>query len=62
MVMLAPSVVTFALYLESLRYAFFYLSVCALSGTIAMSGCHWPSPSPRIQSKPERSTRSSRTR
>jgi hypothetical protein len=30
-VMLAPFVVTFALYSEKLRYAFFYLSVCALS-------------------------------
>jgi hypothetical protein len=30
-VMLAPFVVSFALYAEKLRYAFFYLSICALS-------------------------------
>jgi hypothetical protein len=30
-VMLAPFVITFALHAEQLRYAFFYLSICALS-------------------------------
>jgi hypothetical protein len=30
-VMLAPFVISFALYSEKLRYAFFYLSICALS-------------------------------
>lgn len=30
-IMLAPFVVTFALHAEQLRYAFFYLSICALS-------------------------------
>jgi hypothetical protein len=44
-VMLAPFVITFALHAEPLRYAFFYLSICALSFSLwALSRYERPAP------------------
>jgi hypothetical protein len=54
-ILLAPFVVTFALYAEQLRYAFFYLSICALSFSLwALSQYEHLSGAPWIPSNPSK--------